>query len=248
MLAIRQVRLFRVNLPDPCFAVRCSQGMSISHSIPADLFAGMIMKPKIVHSRFNHLWSLVVLIPLWLSCSNEYDLTGVNSPEPGLLKVYIQADNAENYTIIAGDTMRVGTGDSLALQIGAGRAYRGSDYAILYKELSDFRETSKTVNILQQQQNGFIENMIFETWLPPVRFDSLKIYIIADFIRLGYYEIPIVTATDASSFMRFDSSFIIYENKTTEIHLQIKPFSSLVRVGDSYHFRGKIAISQIRYL
>ena len=206
------------------------------------------MKPKIEHKRVNRLWSVVVLIPLLLSCSNEYDLTGVNSPEPGLLKVYIQADDAENYTVIAGDTMRIGAGDSLALQIGAGRAYRGSDYAILYKKLSDFRETSKTVNVLQQQQYGFIENLIFETWLPPARFDSLKIYVTADFIRLGYYEIPIVTATNASSFMRFDSSFMIYEEKTTEIHLQIKPFSSLIRVGDSYHFQGKIAISQIRYL
>jgi hypothetical protein len=208
----------------------------------------MIMKPKTAGRRFISLWSLILIFPLWLTCSSEYDLVGVNSPEPGLVKIFIQADEAENYTIIAGDTMRVVQGDSLALQIAAGRAYRGSDYAILYKKLSDYREISKTVNVLQREQGTFAEKQIFETWLPPARYDSLKIYITADFIRLGYYEIPIVTASEASSFIRFDSSFMIYENKTTEIHLLIEPFSSLVRVGDSYHFQGKIAISRISYL
>ncbi len=193
-------------------------------------------------------------ILLFLSCNNDYNLTGVNSSNPGLIRIFIKSDNTDNHIIIAGDTVSVGKdSDFLDLSIGQGRAYRDSNYAILYKSIDQdsidsYRELTKMVNIIKLDENTYQEFLIFESFLPPASFDSLRIGMTASFLQIGYYQIPIEMPEGVSTIVTFQQKFDIHEDGVTEIYLSIKPFHSLVRVGDSYHFLIDIEVSEIKYL
>jgi len=197
---------------------------------------------------------IFALLVLFQGCSNEYNVTGIESSDPGILRIYIQSDNADTSIVVAGDTVVVGSSlDSLDLNIGQGRAYRDTNYAVLYKSIDtdssdSYRERTKTVNIIKQNDVGYEEYLMFESYLPVATFDSLKISITARFLRIGYYQIPIEMPDSESALIRFDDNFDIHEGRVTEIHLQIKPFQSLVRVVDSFHFIQDIEVADIKYL
>lgn len=204
----------------------------------------------------NSIIILIVICEVILiqGCSNDYSLTGVNSPDPGILQIYLKSDDSDNYLVFAGDTVTVGSGDDfLILSVGQGRAYRDSNFAVLYKSIDEdsidsYRERTKYFNIIEQEEDQFREFLIFETFLPQATFDSLKISISAYFLYLGYYAIPIEMPEEVSPLIKFDQNFNINEGRVTEIHLQIKPFKSLVRVMDSYHFYQEIEVLEIKYL
>jgi hypothetical protein len=198
--------------------------------------------------KYRILFSIGLFGFLLTQCSDDYNLISVNSPQPGILRIVIQSDDAEKITTIAGDTVVAGASaaDSLALHAAQGRIYQGLNYAVLYKSLKDYLEITRTVNILRQENNHYLEQLLFETYLPPAVYDSLKIYLSSDFIQIGFYKIPVTMASGSDLFL-FSSKIPIYEKKVSEVCLQIKPFSSLVRVGDSYQFQGKIEIARINY-
>jgi len=193
-------------------------------------------------------------ILLFLSCNSDYNLTGVNSPDPGIIRIYIKSDNTDDTINIAGDTVSVGRdSDFFELSIGQGRAYRESNYAILYKSIhqesmDSYRELTKVLNIIERDRNTFNEFLIFESYLPPATIDSLRLSITSSFLQIGFYQIPIEMPEDMGPLVTFDQKFEIHEDRVTEIHLSIKPFQSLVRVGDSYHFHIDIEVWEIKYL
>ncbi|MFQ6113487.1 MAG: hypothetical protein ACE5NG_05275 [bacterium] len=162
----------------------------------------------------------------------------------------MKSADSDKFIVIAGDTAMVGDGviDSLALTIGQGRAYTSGNFAILYKSLNEYRELSETYNILAQENGVYMEFLIFESYLPPATYDSLKIIITANYLQIGSYQIPIEMPQGVNPLMKFDQRFDINENRVTEIHLELKPFKSMVRVGDTYHFFRDIEVAEIRYL
>ena len=190
------------------------------------------------------------MLTLIFACSDDYSVTGVNSPDPGIVRIYLKADDTDNKIIIAGDTLTVGEGvdDSLAVTIGQGRTYRATDFAVLFKDLDEHLERITTYNMIKQENGGFVDFLIFETHLPPSKFDSLKIDISADFLQIGFHRIPIEIPEGESTIERFDQTFEINEGRVTAIHLQIKAMSSLVRVKDTYQFFPLLEVVDIKYL
>jgi len=180
-------------------------------------------------------------------CSDNYDVVGVNSPNPGILRIYIKSDEADNFIVIAGDTVKTGEGenDSLALIVGQGRAYRGKDYVVLYNNLDEYLERKNTINIIKQENKQYKEYLIFETFLPPAVYDSIKISIESNYIQIGFYKIPIEMSSQFNPIIKFDNKFKIKENKITEYRLQLCPFKSLIRVGDFYQFYPNIKVINI---
>ena len=205
------------------------------------------------------LWrlaSFIILLIIFLlqACNNDLDVIGVNSPDPGVVRIYLTADETDNFIVIAGDTARVGEStDSLSLTIGQGRAYRDTDFAVLFKtidqgSIESYRELSRYINIIENKDGNYKEHLIFESFLPPAMYDSLKISLETSLLQIGYFRIPIEMPLETISLVKIDQKFKINESRTTEIYLRMKPFSSLRRVGDSFHFIIDIEVAEIKYL
>ena len=221
----------------------------------------------VFHTRFiNHstlrytLFAVVFMgTMLSFSCSENYDLAGVNSPDPGILRIYIKSDDTDRDIIIAGDTLTVGEGpflvidgetipDWLVLVVGQARAYSDTNHAVLFKGLDEYRELTNYYNIIALEDGVYKECLIFESKLPPDTYDSLKIAFSADFISIGSFQIPIETPPGTEYLQAFYKEFEIQENDTTEIHLVLKPFESMMRVKNTYQFLRLITVNKILYL
>jgi hypothetical protein len=196
-------------------------------------------------------WATIACLLLAIQgCSDDYNTVGVNSPRPGILQISLGSDDADNLLVFAGDSVRTqeGSADSLALSVGQGRAYRGQDFAILYKSLADYLEVTKTINPLRMRDGKYAEHLIFETTLPPAVYDSLKIGLTADFLQIGLYQIPLSPRPGEDEFVRFAQTLRIEEGRTTRVRLMIKPLASLQRVQDSYECSWIIELREIQYL
>ena len=180
-------------------------------------------------------------------CDSDLGITGVHSPEPGILRIYLKSADSDSMIVIAGDTVKVGEGanDFLGLTIAQGRAHADGNFAVLFKGLDEHLELSETYNMIAQENGMYVEFLIFETYLPPATYDSLRIVINADFLLIGTFQIPIVTPSDIGPIATFVQRFSINENRITEVRLQLKPFKSLQRRGDAYHFFRDIEVSEI---
>jgi hypothetical protein len=200
-------------------------------------------------SRHLLIFIAVIILVLVQGCGDDLNVNGVNSPGPGILRVILKSDENDNFLVVGGDTVWVqeGSTDSLAMAVGQGRAYRGVDYAVLYKTLQDYQEVTKYCNPIRRVNGAYVDCVLFETELPPATFDSLKINLTANMIKIGPYTIPLTPTTDASEFVIFTDSFRIEEGRTTVVRLQLKPFASLQRVEDTYQYHWVITVSKIEY-
>ena len=200
-------------------------------------------------NKIYGVWIFIFLISIQ-GCDSDLNVTGVHSDDPGRLQLYISSSDSDDFIVITGDTARVGDGinDSLALTIGQGRAYRGSDFAVLFKSLDEYREFSETYNIIEKEAGNFKKFLIFETYLPPATYDSIKVTITADYVQIGTFQIPIEMPPGVNHFLKIVRQFDMNKNRVTEIHLELKQFQSMVRIGDAYHFFRIIEVVEIKYL
>lgn len=194
--------------------------------------------------RFNHNFTRFALVPIACcilfaaGCSKEYKIVGVDSPGPGYLEVLIKPDPADTLLVIAGDTVRITEGgqDSLALFVSQGNAFRGQDFGSLFRNLSDYLQRTEIYNPIRKSGGTYQPIMIFHSYLPPATYDSLRFSLTADYLQIGFYQIPLAPVEGASDFVVFPQGFRIDEGRTTVITLHLKPLGSLTRVGDSYQY------------
>jgi hypothetical protein len=208
----------------------------------------MIM-PVSMPSKHLLAFIAVIILAMVQGCADDFSVNGVKSPGPGILRVILKSDESDNFLVVGGDTVwaEEGSGDSLALAVGQGLAYRGVDYAILYKTLQDYQEVTKYCNPIRRLNGAYVECMLFETQLPPATFDSLKIFLTANVIKIGPYVIPLTPMANANEFVKFAGPFRVEEGRTTIVRLELKPFASLHRVEDAYQYDWQITVSQIEY-
>ena len=166
------------------------------------------------------------------------------------MRIYLKSADSDSMIVIAGDTAKVGEGanDFLGLTIAQGRAHTNGNFAVLFKGLDEYLELSETYNMIAQENGKYVEFLIFETYFPPATYDSLRIVINAHFLLIGTFQIPIVTPPEIGPIATFVQPFSINENNTTELRLQLKPFESLQRRGDAYHFFRDIEVVEVRNL
>ncbi len=194
-------------------------------------------------------WILVSLLGLLIFTTCN---TGVEpSPEPGLLRVTLQSAPDDTSIIVNADTFYTTGGDSFRVTIFQGKAYVESDWAILYKDTSRFREEEHHYNILRQRDGSFTEYTIFESFLPPDTYDTLQFGISASFMLLTYgfdhggLPVPMELPPGASPVVNLETDYTIESGKVTEVGLQISPFESVTRFRDLFHFTPEIQVTGV---
>lgn len=182
-----------------------------------------------------------------------YCSTGiVPSPDPGILKVTLQADTADTLIVVTGDTLITIEGDSFNVKIYQGKAFiKDTTFAVLYQNSSEYYELEHNYNLLRRENNIYSEYTIFESFLPPDNYSKIKFGIAASLMVLtrgyayGGIGIPMATPPNTSPFIEFPIDFTIEENRVTEVNLEIKPLQSVIRYKDIYHFMPNIEVTSV---
>jgi hypothetical protein len=195
----------------------------------------------------TQLWlllvSLLVLMSVTTGCS-----TGVEpSPNPGLLRVLLTADPADREIVIVRDPVAVKAGDDFTVTVFQGKAFSDSTYFILFKDLNSYRQEDRSFNVLRPADEGFERYTVFESLLPPGRYDSLQFGVIPGDLKIDVYQIPVRMNPSARVLHTFETPFEVRENGITEVEVMIKPLTSVQRFRNSFVFDANIAVSEVRY-
>jgi hypothetical protein len=176
----------------------------------------------------------------------------VPSPDPGIIKVTLQADPADTLIVITGDTLTTVAGDSFHVKIYQGKAFTNdTTFAILYQNTSEYYEVEHNYNLFKREDGIYKEYTIFQSFLPPDNYSKIKFAINSEFLLLtrgfafGGIGIPMEIPPEASPFVEFPVNFKIDENNITEIKIQIKPLQSVIRYKDLFHFVPDLEIRSV---
>lgn len=197
----------------------------------------------------KRLWHVLLLCAaalFLLACTSGVE----DSPGAGIVRVILQSDPADTSIIILGDTVKVVEGsDYFTTTVFQGRVYRDSLFALLYTTLNSFRQTDDSYNLLERQNGRYLPMKLFETYVPPQQYNRLEFGLTGNFVRIGGptgYVIPVLLPPGEAILLSLDIDFEVSENRVTEIVLQIKPLSSLVRYRDTYYFSRQVGLLSIQ--
>ncbi|MCK6620885.1 MAG: hypothetical protein HUU32_06420 [Calditrichaceae bacterium] len=197
----------------------------------------------------RRIWYVALLCAtalLLLACTSGIE----DSPGAGIVRVILQSDPADTSIIILGDTVAVVEGsDYFTSTVFQGRVYRDSLFALLYTTLNSFRQTDDSYNLLERRNGQYLPIQLFETYVPPQQYNRLEFGLTGNFVRIGGptgYVIPVLLPPGEPILISLDIEFEVFENQVTEVVLQIKPLSSLVRYRDTYYFSRQIEILSVQ--
>ncbi len=203
-------------------------------------------------SRLITVIVIVFLIGI-ISCDTVIE----PSPDPGILRITLQSDPSDTSIVKVTDTLYVSQNDSLSLRIFQGKAYNDTVYAILYKDINSYKQEEITYNIIKRDSTGYKRFTIFESFVPPSDYDRIRFGITSDLLEIctldtadSTYDIStfkVQPPESANLFVDLYQDFHVSENDTTEINVQIKPFRSISRYRDSYHFIPDVSITNVIY-
>jgi len=190
------------------------------------------------------VWMEVVALSMCLSSCT----TGIeSSPQPGIVRVTLQSDQADTQIVILNQTLRVSSRDYFGVTITQGKVYSGEKYAFLFKDKDSYRQEDVTYNILERKDGQYTKFTIFESYVPPVNYTKLQFGVTASLMKLGYFEIPVKLPDGTPLLKDLDISFQVYENRVTEVSVQLSPFKSVKRYRDSYQFTREMKVTEIIY-
>lgn len=197
--------------------------------------------PRIRH-REVFGW-IVLLVVCFAAAACE---TGVElSPEPGILRVILQSDPADTTITIAGETVGVGNTANFGVRIFQGRAFRDSSFIVLLKSPDSYREEDFVYNVLAREGGDYVEYVLFESLVPPGRYDSIRFGVNAEQLVIGSFDIPVRLPEDAPPSMNFPAEFEVAEDAVTEIRVMISPLKSVERYRDSFLFRREMRVADV---
>lgn len=207
----------------------------------------------------------ILFFTAFWSCNNILE----SSPEPGILRVSILSNPQDTSIIIKSDTFTVIQGDSFGVKFFQGKIYNGDNYALLYEKTNSYLTEDLIFNVIKRHNQSYEKVTIYETYVPPAKYDRLQIGITASEIRVSrvytryFYDaegnvigskLDTITITNpvrlpekAKPLMDFETEFEVNEKRITEVILQIDPFKSLQRFKDAYVFNRKINVNEIIY-
>jgi len=195
--------------------------------------------------KFFIIGLLSCVAGLLFSCS-----TGVEpSPEAALLRITLQAAPSDSTVRIATQTMRAAPGDSLQINIFQGRAFSDSEYAVLRQRRDELFPQDHQYNILKRDSaNQLKRYTIFEYYVPPGEYDSLRFGISADFMLLTYgyayggIGVPMESPVGMNLLETIPVRYSMNEGELTEINLYLKPFASVERYRDLFLFTPQLEL------
>lgn len=174
--------------------------------------------------------------------------TGVDeSADPGVIRVTLQPDPTDNSITIGDQTYDAAPSDRFEVTIFQGKLYRDSSYATLFADLDEFREIDRQYDLLTFDDGEPARQVIFETFVAPGRYDSLQFGMTASMVRIGALTIPAQLPPGTGTLLEFDREIEIFENDTTIVDLTIKPFQSVRRFRDSFHFTRELEITGVSH-
>jgi len=213
-------------------------------------------------------WPLYVAVwVLVLHVGFEGCSTGVEpSPGPGILRVTLQASADDTTIIIRSDTSRFSRWDEFNLTVSQGKVYRGANYALLYADPTTARITGVNVNIIKREwlsgapilptdfteintkNSRYVKYIVFESYVPPGKYDSLSFSLTASEILIfipTVYTNPVQLPAGTTPQMQIPVNIEVAAGRTTQVNLEIYPFSSLYRFRDSYLFSRKMKVVSV---
>ena len=187
----------------------------------------------------------VAIVTSFVSCS-----TGVEeSPQPGIVRVVLQANPADTSILILTDTVRVTNSDSMGVTIFQGKVFNGLKFATLFQSLTSYRQEDATYNVLKRENGTYKAYVIYESYVPPVSYTILEIGVTPTLLKFrDVAPIQLQLRPDDPLLVDLNVAFQVSERKVTEITLQIDPLRSLTRYRDLYYFDRKIRVIGVRQL
>ncbi len=175
--------------------------------------------------------------------------TGVDaSPEPGVLRITLEADPVDTEIVVVTDPVAVSLGDRFDVTTFQGKAFRDSTFFVLFRDRDTNQQADQTINVLAQAENGSYERFVaFESHLPPGNYDRFQFGVTASELALGSFVIPVRLAQGAPILHDFHREFEIMANEVTEIRVRIRPLASVVRFRNAFLFDPEMEITDIRY-
>ncbi len=186
---------------------------------------------------------VAVLATGLLSCS-----TGVEeSPQPGIVRVTLQANPADTTILILTDTVRVTDRDSMGVTIFQGKIFSGVKFATLFRSVTSYRAEDITYNVLKRDIGTYKTYVVYESYVPPGDYTKLQVGVTATLLKFrDVAPIQLQLRPDDPLLLDFDIGFQVSENRVTEIMLQIDPLRSLIRYRDLYYFERKMRVLGVR--
>lgn len=170
------------------------------------------------------------------------------SPEPGLLRVTLQADPADSTITIADQVYNLNeVAAQMYVTVSQGRAYRDTTYAQLFQDPQDLSaEEEIFLNMLRRVgDNQTPEYRVYETLMPPATYDSLQIVFNASQFVVGDFQNEVNLQPGTSPLVTFQQSFQIESNEVTTVNLQMRPLESLTRFKDVFYFNPVLQVASV---
>lgn len=174
--------------------------------------------------------------------------TGVEeSPQPGIVRVTLQANPADTTILILTDTVRVTDRDSMGVTIFQGRIFSGAKFATLFRSVTSYRAEDITYNVLKRDIGTYKTYVVYESYVPPGDYTKLQVGVTAVLLNLrDVAPIQLQLQPGDPLLLDFDIGFRVSENRVTEIMLQIDPLQSLTRYRDLYYFERRMRVLGVR--
>lgn len=170
------------------------------------------------------------------------------SAKPGIIRINLQADPADTTIVIVPKTYTASQVDSFGITIFQGKAFNDSLFSILYKNTRATQQQDIDYNITALENGKYKKLTIFESHVPPGDYDRIQFGIRANYLLLlKFIEIKVETP-EARRFLTLAQNFKVFENRITEINLQISPLQSVQRYRDTYQFIPDLKVIDIQYL
>lgn len=164
-----------------------------------------------------------------------------------MLRVLLTADPTDREIVIVRDPVAVQPGDDFTVTLFQGKAFSDSTYFILFKDLNSYRQEDLSFNVLRPADDGFERHTVFETYLPPGRYDSLQFGMTPGDLKIDVYQIPVRMNPAARVLQTFETPFDVRENGVTEVEVMLKPLTSVQRFRNSFLFEPNIEVAEVRY-
>jgi hypothetical protein len=213
---------------------------------------------------FLNVFIIICSILLLNSCQ-----TGVEaSPEPGIFRVTLVANEADSILVLLGDTARCSKYDRYDVIMSNGRLYRGEYYADIFVAPTIDRITADTINLLQRQwpdgrlvgegsdpfeiqryQTKPVSYTVFEWHTPPGTYDTfqfglkgIEVYVVIPRQFHNTMQLP----EGVSLIMNLSQSITINPGRVTQMDLVLDPYKSIKRFQDAYIFDRKISVLRVK--
>ncbi|HFE64678.1 MAG TPA: hypothetical protein ENK14_09745 [Caldithrix sp.] len=174
---------------------------------------------------------IALICLLFFACSSGIEF----SPDPGILRITLESDQADTTITIVTDTLTVSDNDVFRITIFQGKVYQDSTFTVLYPTIESNSQEERAYNLITRENHQYQKFTIFESYVPPFKYNKIQFGLDSDFLKLRNFD-KIQVVTPNNFFLILETDFEVHENRMTEVNLRVSPFENVVRYKDTYIF------------